>query len=149
MKSIFETSTRAEVIKRMDTLNENSKALWGKMNVAQMVKHCARCEEYYYGNIKVKRSLLGRLFGKAAIKRILKSDASGFGKGAPTAPKFKVHDSNLDLGIEKANWKRFIERYEAFKAEHFTHWFFGQMTKKQLGQFVYKHCDHHLKQFGA
>ncbi len=57
--------------------------------------------------------------------------------------------TDLDFETEKANWKQLIERYEAFNAKKFTHWFFGEMTKEQLGQFIYKHSDHHLKQFGA
>jgi len=48
-------------------LNENSRALWGKMTVYQMVKHCALWEEMLSGEKKVKRMFLGRLFGKAAI----------------------------------------------------------------------------------
>lgn len=121
----------------------------GKMTVVQMIKHCANCEEYYYGNIDVKRSFLGKLIGRIAIKRILKDDTSGMGKNAPTATRFKVVDTNLDFETEKANWIRLIKKYETFKKENFTHWFFGEMTQEQLGQFIYKHCDHHLRQFGV
>ncbi len=149
MRSIFDKSTRDEVIGRINTLSKNSTARWGKMTVAQMVKHCAKCEEYYYGNVKVKRSLHGRLFGKGAIKAILKDESSGFKKNAPTSPIFRVHEEDLDFEKERAAWRQLIERYETFNHETFTHWFFGDMTKEQLGQFIYKHCDHHLKQFGA
>ncbi len=126
-----------------------SKAHWGKMTAAQMVKHCTMCEEYYYGNIEVKRSLLGRLFGKAAIKGILKDESTSFKRNAPTSLQFKITDDNLDFETERANWKQLIERYESFKNEYFNHWFFGKMTRLQLGRFIYKHCDHHLKQFGV
>jgi hypothetical protein len=149
MKSIFDKSTRDEVIKRINALNENSKAQWGKMTVAQMVKHCAKCEDYYYGNSHVKRSFLGRIFGKTAIKAILKNEESGLKKNAPTSPIFRVEETNLDFDKERAAWRMLIERYTDFNNEKFTHWFFGDMTKEQLGQFIFKHCDHHLKQFGV
>lgn len=149
MKSVFYKDTRDEVVSRINSLNEASKAQWGKMTVAQMVRHCTLCEEYYYGNISVKRSFLGRLLGKIAIKSILKDDASGFRKNASTPLQFKVSEINLDLETEKANWKSFMEKYETFKNERFKHWFFGEMTKEQLGQFIYKHTDHHLRQFGV
>lgn len=149
MKSIFSKETRDEVIGRINSLNKASKAQWGKMTVAQMVKHCALCEQYYYGSINVKRSFPGRLFGKIAINGILKNEVSSFKKNAPTAPQFKVNEINLDVETEKANWKRLIEKYETFKSERINHWFFGEMTKEQLGQFIYKHDDHHLRQFGA
>ncbi|MBL0104108.1 MAG: hypothetical protein IPP51_10390 [Bacteroidetes bacterium] len=76
MKSIFEPTTRAEVVKRIDALTSNNKALWGKMTVAQMVRHCSICEEYYFGNIEIKRSFIGRIFGQKAIRSILKDENS-------------------------------------------------------------------------
>lgn len=148
MKSIFDKKTRDEVINRINSLTANSKPLWGKMTVAQMVRHCSLCEEYYYGNIKVSRSFLGRIFGKVAINGILKDENSTFKRNAPTSPSFKVTEDINDLEAEKGKWKVLIERYSTFGNENFTHWFFGTMTKPQLGQFIYKHCDHHLKQFG-
>jgi hypothetical protein len=149
MKSIFDKDTRTEVINRIDSLTNQSKAHWGKMTASQMVKHCELCEEYYHGIIEVKRSTLGRLIGKTAIKGILKDESSSFTKNAPTSSQLKVTDASLDLETEKTKWKRLIENYGSFEKEKFTHWFFGEMTKQQLGQFIYKHCDHHLRQFGA
>ncbi len=149
MKSIFDKNSRVEIINRINALTEQNKAHWGKMTVTQMIRHCAICEEYYYGNIKVKRSFYGRLFGKKAIKGILKDESSSFEKNALTSHQFIVCDTKLDFETEKANWKQLIERYATFEDKKFTHWFFGKMTKEQLGQFIYKHCDHHLKQFGA
>lgn len=149
MKSIFNEHTRDGVINRICTLNENSKAKWGKMTVVQMMKHCASCEEYYYGNIEIKRSFPGKLFGKIAIKRILKNETSTIGKNAPTATQFRTVNTNLDFEKEKTNWIRLLQQYETYNKDNFEHWFFGKMTKEQLGQFIYKHCDHHLKQFGV
>ncbi len=42
-----------------------------------------------------------------------------------------------------------IEEYEDFSNHDFEHWFFGKMTKGQVGYFVYKHTDHHLRQFNG
>jgi hypothetical protein len=149
MKSIFDKNVRFEVITRINSLNKNSEPLWGKMTVTQMVKHCAICEEYYYGNIKVERSSLGIIVGENAIMGILKDEETGIERNAPTSAQFIVTETNLELETEKTNWKRLIERYETLKSENFTHWFFGEMKKEELGHFIYKHCDHHLRQFGA
>ena len=149
MKSIFDKQTKDEVVGRIKLLNENSKPQWGKMTVAQMVKHCSLCEEYYYGNIKIKRSFLGRVFGKRAINSILKDETTGIRKNAPTPPPFKVSTPDLNLEVERENWEKLINRYDTFAGENFTHWFFGKMSKNQLGEFIYKHCDHHLRQFGV
>ena len=149
MKSIFDKTVREEVTRRIDNLKAHCQPLWGKMNVAQMVRHCCLCEEYYLGSIKVKRSFLGRIVGKAAARSILKDEISTFGKNAPTSPVFRVTEAVNDVESEKQKWKSLVERYELFSNETFMHWFFGKLTKTQLGQFVYKHCDHHLKQFGV
>jgi hypothetical protein len=147
MKSIFDIQTRTEILSRIKKLNQESKAIWGQMTAAQMVKHCALCEEYYHGHFPVSRSFLGRLIGKVAINKMLKDDQSMLQKNAPTSPKFRVNNDVEDLELEKEQWKSLIEQYDSFNKEYFTHWFFGKMSKEQLGQFIYKHCDHHLRQF--
>jgi hypothetical protein len=149
MKSIFDKDVRQEVVNRISSLGEGSKAQWGKMTVAQMVKHCALSEEYYSGNIAVKRSFLGRIFGQLAIAGVLKDENAGIKKNAPTPPQLMVNEQGLNLKAGKENWQDLIHRYGNYKEDHFIHWFFGNMTKKQLGEFVYKHCDHHLRQFGV
>lgn len=149
MKSIFDAAIRAEIIRRIDSLTTDNKPQWGKMTVSQMVRHGALCEEYYYGNVKVGRSLMGRIFGKMAIRSILKDEQSSIGKNAPTPAPFKVVENITDLEAEKLKWKSLIERYATFNQDGFTHWFFGRLTKEQLGQFIYKHSDHHLRQFGV
>ena len=149
MRSIFNKTDRESIVERIDALSNDAKPLWGKMSVAQMCKHCAIADDYYFGNIKKSRSFLGRLIGKLAIKEILKDDDSGIRKNSPTASVFLVDESGLDLEQEKAKWKKLVLRYETYGCENFIHWFFGKMTKEQLGKFIYKHSDHHLKQFGV
>jgi hypothetical protein len=149
MKSIFDNGVRTEVVTRIGSLNEDSKAQWGEMTVSQMVKHCALCEEYYFGNVKVKRSFLGRIVGQRAIAGLLKDENTGLGKNAPTALRLKVTDTGLNLEAGKEAWQKLIIRYGSFQGDNFNHWFFGSMTKKQLGEFIYKHCHHHLRQFGV
>jgi Protein of unknown function (DUF1569) len=149
MKSIFNKTDRDEIIERIDTLNENSKPGWGKMTVGQMVKHCTICEGYYFGNLPVKRAFLGRIIGKMALKGILKPGNTMLWKDSKTVPAFLVTEPVNDLESQKRLWKALVERYNSYPAEEFTHWFFGKMTKEQLGQFVYIHSNHHLTQFNA
>ena len=147
MKSVLDKVTREELIRRINILDENSKAQWGIMNVYQMVKHCRLCEELYLGKIKRKRVFMGRLFGKSGLKNIL-TEGKAFPKNAPTSTVFKVKETIGDLAIEKQNWKLLIEQYDNYSNE-FVHWFFGKMTREQVGQFVYKHDDHNLRQFNV
>jgi hypothetical protein len=112
-----------------------------------MLKHCVLCEELYLGKIKKNRVFMGRLFGKSALKDILNEDKA-FPKNAPTSNIFKVKELKGDLTAEKNNWIALIGEYENYSIQ-FVHWFFGKMTQDEVGQFVYKHNDHHLRQFGV
>jgi hypothetical protein len=147
MKTVFDKTTRDELIKRINSLNENSKAQWGKMNIYQMLKHCSTADEMFIGEKKVKRVPLGFLLGKIVLKKILK-DESPMQRNAPTHPEFRITGEG-DVQAEKAKWIEFIKAYAKFSDAYYVHWFFGKMTKEQLGYLAYKHTDHHLRQFNA
>lgn len=147
MKTIFDNGTRQELIARIGTLNENSTAQWGKMTVYQMLKHCSLWEEMVLGKTTYKQSFIGKLFGKMALKGMLKDD-SEVKKNMPTVPGFKITGTG-DVEAEKAKWIGLINEEENFSNHGFVHPFFGKMTTEQIGCFAYKHIDHHLRQFGA
>jgi hypothetical protein len=148
MKSVLDFATRDELIARIRALQEHSTREWGKMTVLQMLKHCVLCEKFYFGEIKVPRSFLGRLIGPPVLKKTLK-EGNLLSRNAPTSSVLIVADTGGDIEAEKQNWIQCIERYAHLPRNNFTHWFFGTMTPEQLGQFVYKHADHHLRQFNA
>ena len=146
MKSIFDKTTREELLTRINSLDENSTARWGKMNLYQMLKHCALWEEMLLGKKQYRQSFLGRLFGKIALKDILKDEPLKL--NLPTVPSFKVSD-NGDVATAKAEWIRLIRQHEQQKSSGFVHPFFGQLTEGQAGLIAYKHIDHHLRQFNG
>jgi Protein of unknown function (DUF1569) len=146
MKTIFDRSIREELIRRIDSLTENSAAQWGKMNVAQMLKHCAQWDEMSFGKRTYKQSIMGKLFGKIALKNMLKDQPVK--KNLPTVPGFKITEE-ADFAAEKRKWIASIQAYEHFSNDGFIHPFFGVMTRENTGYLVYKHADHHLRQFGV
>ena len=148
MNSVFETATREELIKRINSLSDTNKAQWGKMNAFQMVKHCAQCDDMFLGKIKIKRVLIVRLIGKMLMKKVLKNDLP-FGKNSPTAPVLITTNDSGDIEQQKKEWISRIEQYANYLNPDFVHPFFGPMKKDQVGYFVYKHADHHLRQFGV
>jgi len=150
MKSIFDESNRDTLIKRIRTVNEQNSSQWGKMNVYQMLKHCTIWEEWIQGKNKptYKQELLGFIFGKLALKSMIKDDKP-FKRNVPTSAHFKVKELLGDLESEKKKWISLIEGYENYSNPGFVHDFFGKMTKEQIGILAYKHSDHHLRQFNA
>lgn len=151
MKTVFEKSTRDELISRISSLNDNSKALWGKMNVYQMTKHCVIWHQWVLGidnTIEYKQSFIGKLIGKMILKSNTKNDKP-LGKGAPAGSNFIVKEESGDFEKQKQKLIELIEQYGSYDNSGFVHGFFGKMTKEQIGIFAYKHSDHHLRQFGV
>ncbi|WP_299519350.1 DUF1569 domain-containing protein [Winogradskyella sp.] len=147
MQSIFDENAYNEIKARMDKLNENSEADWGKMNVGQMVWHCQGPLNILLGKTDygMKPSWLAKLF----FKKSLYNDKP-WKKGLPTAKFLKTKDEK-DFNAEKNNLETLIDEAYAQreKAEWEPHPAFGYFTAQQWGQMQYKHLDHHLRQFGV
>lgn len=148
MKSIFDHTTRASLIGRINTLNENSIAQWGKMNIYQMLKHCTVYEEMMLGKNRYNRAFLGRLFGKMALKEFTQ-DESPIKKNVPTLSELKVKLKHGDVAAERMKWIALLEEYPNAPCTDIVHSFFGKLTRDQIGILVYKHTDHHLRQFNS
>src|ERR1700742_2789113 len=101
MKTLLDKATRDEIVNRINTLRENSTPEWGKMNVYQMLEHCALAEAYYLGKTTHERVFIGRIFGKMALKGMLKDEAP-VKRNMPTSPAFLPKTDAGDLLAEKA-----------------------------------------------
>src|ERR1700712_4883151 len=111
MKTIFDKITRDELINRINSLDENSVAQWGKMNVSQMLRHCTQWDEMALGKKKYKQSFIGKLFGKMALKGMMKDEPMK--KNVPTVPSFKIKE-NCDVAEEKKKWVKLVDEYKDF-----------------------------------
>jgi hypothetical protein len=148
MKTIFDQTTRDELTSRINSLSENSKAAWGKMNVYQALKHCTLWDEWVQSGKANKQVFIGRLFGRMALKKVMK-DESPLTRNTPTLPELRIQETTGDVAAEKDKWIALIGNYAHFSNPIFIHPFFGKMTKEQVGQIAWKHADHHLRQFNA
>src|SRR5258708_28956282 len=92
MKTVFDKTTRDELISRINSITANSKTQWGKMTVYQMLKHCTLWEEWIAANKKHKQQFIGRLFGKMALKNILKDEAP-LRRNTPTLPELRIKNN--------------------------------------------------------
>lgn len=149
MKSLFNTPDNNEIIHRINQLTPETKSVWGKMRVNQMVAHCQIPIRVAFGEMKLKRGLVGILFGGMAKKQLLKPEP--FKKNMPTAPSFIVR-TNTAFEEEKnkllALVKRFVEKGHGVISNE-THPFFGKLTVVEWDTLQWKHLDHHLRQFGV
>ncbi len=149
MKTIFDEDTREELIQRISSLNEQSMRQWGKMSMYQVLKHCTVWDEWIQGKgtYKYTQSFLGLIFGKLALKSTVNNDRP-MKKNMP-AGDLKVKETTGDVEAQKKKWIASISDYQNFSNPGFVHDFFGRMSKEEIGIFVYKHADHHLRQFSS
>ena len=149
MKNLFEREAVDEVISRIDQLQPAVPRQWGKMDVAQMMAHCSAALDMASGKLKLPRIFLGRLIGP--LVKPIYTNQKPFSRNNPTDPKLVVSDQRDFLREHeqlKAKVRQFHEGGEAQCTRH-PHPFFGDLTPPQWARGMYKHLDHHLRQFGA
>ena len=135
---------------RLRNLRPDSERQWGKMNAAQAVAHCAGGVELALGERRPPRLLIGRLMGWIVKPLALGNDAP-MRRNSPTVPEIEVADAR-DLEIERERLLALIDRVAAAGPAGFTthpHSFFGRLTPQEWAVLMYKHLDHHLRQFAV
>lgn len=149
MESLFEPANRDAILARLAALQPECARQWGKMDPAQMLCHCAIALETGTGDRPMKQKLIGKILMPFFRSSIL--GEKPFNKNSPTDPTFVV-SAPRDFNAERARLTglihRFAERGEPAAGKE-THAFFGKMTGQEWGELMYKHIDHHLRQFGG
>ncbi|MWV44337.1 DUF1569 domain-containing protein [Paenibacillus sp. HJL G12] len=149
MKNIYNQLNTNEILDRIDQLRPDSHPQWGKMNIAQMLAHCSSFQDIAMGNSTSSRSWIGILIGKF-VKPIVYNDKP-IPKNMSTIPTLIIVD-NREFEKEKEILKQKIIMFQSSGPEKCTthpHPFFGKLNSEEWGKCIYKHLDHHLKQFGV
>lgn len=147
--SLWVTAERAVIETRIKSLRADSRAQWGKMTVSQMVVHTQQPLRVAIGQLRLKHSLIGKLFGKMAKKKLLADKP--WSEGMPTAPEFKVANQP-DFESERRALLDLVRRFGEGGASSLTplpHPFFGPLTPDEWSALQWRHLDHHLRQFGG
>ena len=150
MKDIFDQSVVDETIGRIESLRPDSPALWGKMNVAQMLAHCCVPYEMVYETKHKRPGLIRRyLLRKFAMEGVV--NEKPYPRNAFTAPQFRIADQK-EFDTEKARLIAYIRKTADLGRMHFDgkdYPSFGPLALYQWNNMFYKHLDHHLSQFGV
>jgi hypothetical protein len=150
MKHLFEPARIDEVKTRLATLEPESQRQWGIMKPAQAVAHCAAGVELALGDRTPPRMFLGRIIGGIIKPKVLGNDEP-MRRNSPTVKGLVVQDER-DLEKERERLCALIDRFAGAGPAGCTahpHSFFGRLTPEEWAVLMYKHLDHHLRQFGA
>ena len=152
MKNLFKEEDHTTIFRRINQLTKDHQAHWGKMNVTQMLCHCADQLRLAMGFIEVKpktnffkRTFLKRfaLWFRVPKNRAETLDEINQVKGNGT-PSVSFVDDRVNL-VKLMNL--FLEQPEDY--EWTPHPTFGKLSRKEWGRLAYQHLDHHLRQFGV
>ncbi|TNJ67755.1 DUF1569 domain-containing protein [Paenibacillus hemerocallicola] len=149
MKNIYNPIHTREILSRIDKLSPDSQPQWGQMDVAQMLAHCSSFQDIALGNSFPIRGWLGILIG-TFVKPLFYNDKP-LTRNMSTIPTTLIADER-EFEKEREILKQSIIAFQNNGPERCTthpHPFFGKLTSEQWGKGIYKHLDHHLKQFGV
>jgi uncharacterized protein DUF1569 len=149
MRNLFVAKDRGDVMRRLSRLAPASPRQWGKMNPAQMMAHCSAALEVACGDRAMKQALIGRVLSPFVKSSVLgEKDMS---RNAPTDPTFKIVEDR-DFEAERQRLSTLVDRFQQrgqAAADGLVHSFFGRLSGEEWGRLMYKHLDHHLRQFNA
>lgn len=150
MKDIFNKTVSNEIIRRINSLHPDSKPNWGKMSVDQMLAHCNVTYELIYENKHLKPKGLKKWILKTFVKNFVVNEKP-YHKNGRTASEFMITDKK-DFEKEKNRLNSYILKTQELGATYFENkesHSFGNLTKIEWNNMLYKHLDHHLNQFGV
>lgn len=147
-RTIFASAHRDELLERLDRLTPGAKAQWGKMTAPRMICHLSDSLRAASGEIPAEfhPGPLANPFVRWLMAYVIP-----FPKGrAETAPEMlqtTPADWQADLSTVRELLQAAAQRGPSGKwARHPA---FGDVPGPLYGVFVYKHFDHHLRQFGV
>jgi len=151
MTNLFDVTVANEIKARVGKLGPQSERQWGKMTPPQMLAHCSLGMQWALGEVVPEKGALPvRLIGRL-VKPMVFRNEDPLRKNSPTAKSLVVADER-DMAKERDRLLGLIDKFAAGGAAACTkhpHSFFGRMTPEEWAILMYKHLDHHLRQFGV
>jgi hypothetical protein len=153
MNTLFNSKDYTQMLERISKLNSSSAPLWGKMTVNQMVCHLS---DPFRDFLKIRITSPVVPFFLRPLFKMMLLGKSPFGKNSPTVKPYlqsikgggtkpKSFDSDL------SELKNLLYKFASLdsKTELGNHGALGLLNQEQAGIFMWKHLDHHLRQFGV
>jgi len=147
VKNLFDPVVKQEIIDRINKLTPQTKQLWGKMNVSQMLAHVQMPIRIAYGTHQPKGSFLLRLIGPLFKSKLW--DENPYKQSLPTDPTFVMIGEEKEFENEKLSLLNLINSFSNETIIGELHPVFGRLTKENWSKATWKHLDHHLRQFGV
>lgn len=153
MKDLFDPTLVKDTKRRIMRLYPESERSWGNMTLAQTLAHCTSGMQMAMGIINPKRASFPANVIGPLIKPLVFGDDKPMRRNSPSSPElFSAKFTQCDFEGERARlittMDSFVTKGSACCSQH-PHPSFGPLKPQQWAILMYKHLDHHLRQFGA
>lgn len=150
MKQTFTQEGIEELVVRLGKLNSDTPRLWGSMTVSQMLKHCSLLYIYLIKGGSQRPKWYVRLVASIVYKPAMVNEKP-YKQGLPTAPNFIIKgDPKFEETRKRLiGYIQEVHGYDKEKMENKVHPLIGKLSMQQWNNVIYKHIDHHLRQFGV
>jgi len=147
MKSIWQDEARHALRDRVGRVAWDRGAEWGKFTAPKMICHLADSLRMAMGDLAVASKHLPIRY--PPLKQLIIYVAP-FPKGMPTAPEL-IARQPAAFADEVADVQSLLDRAASARTTDTwpEHPAFGTLSTRAWGVLIYRHMDHHLKQFGA
>ena len=149
MENLFDPADRARIEDRIRSLAPGAAHQWGKMDLPQALRHLNITMEAATGDRPMKQKFLGKILGPIFKGYFL--GPKPFSHDAPTDGSFIVADSR-EFARERDRLLVLVAKFAGAGPEGAARWqhaFLGRLTGEEWGRAMWKHLDHHLRQFGG
>lgn len=147
MATLWNTDDRNRLLDRASRLDPTRPPRWGKMSAPAMVAHLTQQLRLALGEVRSNR--IPGFFRYFPFRELIVY-VLPWPKGAPTAPELLTatpSEWEADLAAFRDAVQRVTDRRaDAAFEEHPA---FGKLSRRAWGVLIYRHIDHHLRQFGA
>jgi hypothetical protein len=148
MKTIFDESDRAAILRRVDALAADRRALWGRFTAPEMVCHLSAGLRQGLGELDAEEPR-----GPLSLPVInwLAIHVFPWPKGKAKSPPALLTTKPTSWDADLDALRSLIDRFGARGAS--ASWppsaAFGRISGESWGVLEYRHLDHHLRQFGV
>lgn len=143
---MWNEADRRSILMRLELLSPEIKPAWGRMSAPQMQVHVADQIRCALGQLDLgqKYTWMRRSPFKQLIVHLLP-----WPKNTPTAPEL-VDPAAGDWEQDRSELLRVMEEFvrRGPKGTFSDHPMFGTLRAKDWGVLVWRHLDHHFRQFG-
>jgi Protein of unknown function (DUF1569) len=153
MRNLFDPAQVEDVKGRIMRLRPDSERQWGKLPVELVLAHCTSGLQMAMGTIKPKRAPFpGNVIGLLIKPLVFRDDKPMRPNSASVPELFTASPTDCEFERERT---QLIEAIDSFVSEgagccsQHPHPFFGPLKPEQWAILMYKHVDHHLRQFGV